>query len=99
MERDEKQDALLMAILVLSRKDVLAGAGELGISEELVTDDLIELVKERVAEELNGWRVMIQEMVKKVINRDIMGCPLGMDCTSSCIWREVGECTLVRKPE
>ncbi len=97
MERNEKQDMLLMAILVLNRKDVLDGAGELGISEEQVTDDFVELVKERVAEELGDWRGMIRGMVKEAIQMEAAKCPLGMECSASCAWGEVGGCTPVRK--
>lgn len=94
MEDNGKQDVLLMAILVLNRDDVLAGASELGIPEEQVTDDLIELVKDKVARELYDWRGMIQGMVKEVISRESAGYPPRMDCFSSCSWKEVGECIL-----
>ena len=94
MERNEKQDALLMAILVLNRDDVLAGAGELGMSAEQVTDEFVEVVKERVAEELGDWRGIIQGLVKDVIIREATRCPLGMDCSATCAWREVGGCAV-----
>ena len=94
MERNEKQDVLLMAILVLNRDDVLAGASELGMPQEQVTDELVEMVKNRVAEELGDWRGVIQGMVKDAIRVEATRCPLGMDCSANCVWREVGGCTV-----
>ncbi len=96
MAENGKQDVLLMAILVLNRDDVLAGASELGISEEQVTDELVEMVKNRVAEELGDWRGIIQGMVKDVIRMEATRCPLGMDCSAACVWQEVGGCTVSR---
>ncbi len=94
MAENGKQDVLLMAILVLNRDDVLAGASELGMPEEQVTDELVETVKNRVAEELGDWRGIIQGMVKDVIRMEATRCPLGMDCSAACAWREVGGCTV-----
>ena len=87
MAENSKKDILLMAILTVTRDDVLAGANELGIPEEQVTDDVIELVKEKVSQGLRGWREVVKDMVKEAIK-----CPLGLVCSPSCAWREVGEC-------
>ena len=97
MAENEQQDILLMAILAVTRDDVLAGANELGISEEGVTDDLIELVKEKVSQELRDWRNIIKDMIKGVIKKGATECPLGMVCSPTCTWREVGGCTLPRE--
>jgi len=97
MADNDKQDVLLMAILVLNRDDVMAGAVELGIPAEQVTDELVEQVKDGVAEELGDWREVIQGIVREVISVKIAKCPLGMDCSSSCTWRDIGECPLPRK--
>ena len=89
MPESSKEDILVMAILMVTKDDVLACANELGIPEERLTDDVIELVREKVSQGLRHWREVIRGMVKEAIK-----CPLGMDCSSSCAWREVGECIL-----
>ncbi len=57
MAESDKKDILLMAILMVTRDDVLTSADELGIPEEQVTDDVIELVKERVSQCLSPREV------------------------------------------
>lgn len=97
MAKSGKQDVILMAILAVTREDVLAGAGELGISEEQVTDDVVQLVREKLGQVLYDWREAIQGMVKEVLERETLRCPLGMVCSSSCAWCEVGGCKLSRE--
>ena len=97
MAESNKQDVILMAILAVTKDDVLAGANELGIPEEQVTDDVIQLVKEKLGQSLHNWRKTIQDMVKEVIEKESLKCPLGMVCSTCCIWSEVGECTLSRE--
>ena len=80
-----------MAVFTVTKGDVLACAHELGIPEEQVTDDLIELVKEKVSQGLGDWREVVKGMVKEAIR-----CPLGLVCSPSCAWRELGECMLPR---
>ncbi len=89
MPESSKEDILVMALLMVTRGDVLNCANELGISEEQVTNEVIELVKEKIGQCLRTWREVINDMVKEIIK-----CPLGMVCSDSCAWREVGECTL-----
>ncbi len=84
-----KKDIILMAILTVTRDDVLAGANELGIPEEQVTDDVIEMVKRKVSQNFSNWREVAKSMVK-----DAIKCPLGLVCSPSCPWREVGKCML-----
>ena len=91
MPESSKEDIIVMAIFMVTRDDVLTCAKELGIPEEQVTDDVIELVKEKVSQGLRGWREVIKSMVKETIK-----CPLGIVCSASCAWREVGECILPR---
>ena len=94
MAENSKQDILVMAIFMVSREDVLACAGELGMSPEEVTDDVIELVKERVSQGLGNWREVAKGMVKEAIQKEALKCPLGMVCSPSCAWRGVGQCVL-----
>ncbi len=89
MAENSKKDILLMAVLTVTRDDILAGANELGIAEEQVTDDVIELVKRRVSQDLSHWREVVKSLVK-----DAIKCPLGLACSSSCAWQEVGKCVL-----
>ena len=92
MKESRDENIVLMALMVLTKDDVLAGASEVGMSEEEVTEDLIELVKDRVSQGLAGWREGVKDMV-----REALKCPLGLVCSPSCAWREVGGCTLPRE--
>ncbi len=87
MAESSKEDILVMAILKVTKDDVLASANELGIPKEQVTDDVIELVKEKVSQVLIHWPEVIEDIVKEAIE-----CPLGLVCSPSCAWRVVGEC-------
>ena len=89
MPERSKEDVILVAILALTKDDVLACADELGIPEGQVTDDLIELVTEKVRRGLSHWREVVKGMVKEAIK-----CPLGLVCSPSCAWQEVGGCML-----
>ena len=91
MAEKDKQDILVMAMFMVTRDDVLTCAEELGMSKEQVTDDVIELVKEKVSQGLGSWREVIEGIVKEAIK-----CPLGLVCSPSCAWREVGGCILPR---
>ena len=94
MAENSKQDILLMAILTVTRDDVLAGANELGIPEEQVNDEVIELVKKKLGHSLGDWREIVKEMVKYAIEKGAIECPLGLVCSPSCFWRGVGQCLL-----
>ncbi len=87
MEESSKEDILVMAIFMMTRNDVLTCADELGMPEEQVTDDVIEMVKERVSQGLGDWREVVKGMVKEAIR-----CPLGLVCSPSCAFREIGGC-------
>ena len=91
MAESSKENIILMAILAVTRDDVLAGANELGIPEEQITDDVIALVREKVSQGLRDWREVVNDLVKKAIK-----CPLGQVCSPTCVWREVGECLSLR---
>jgi len=89
MPESGKQDILIMAIFMVTRDDVQACADELGIPEEQITDDVIELVKEKVSQGLGEWREIAKGMVKQAFKKDAFECPLGLVCSPSCAWREV----------
>jgi hypothetical protein len=85
-----------MAILLVTKYDVLACADDLGIPEEQVTDEMIEQVKAKVSQSLGDWREVVKGMVKEAIKREDIKCPLGLVCSPSCPWREVGGCIFPR---
>jgi len=87
-----KEDIILMAIFAVTKSDILACANELGIPEEQVTDEVIELVKEKVSQGLGDWRKVIKGIVKEAIKEEPIKCSLGLVCSPSCAWREVGKC-------
>ena len=81
-----------MQITERSKEDILACAGDLGIPEEQVTDEMIEQVKAKVSQGLGDWREVVRGMVKGAIKREDIKCSLGVVCSASCPWREVGGC-------
>lgn len=83
-----KEKVIVMAVFFVTRDDVLACADELGIPEERITDEVIELVKDKVGLTLRDWRKVVKSVVKEALN-----CPLGMACSPSCPWREISRCT------
>ena len=98
-ESSSEKNILVMAIFMITRDDVLACADELGVSREQITDDVIELVKEKVSQGLDGWRAVVKDVVKGAISQEAieaeaLGCALGMVCSLACVWREVGQCLL-----
>ena len=92
MAESGKEDIILMAIFAVTKSDILACANELGIPEEQVTDEVIELVKEKVSQGLGDWREVVRSMVKEAIK-----CPLGLVCSPSCAFGQIGECALSRE--
>jgi len=75
-------------VFMLTNEDVLACAMELGIAEEQVTSDVMELVKRRVRLEFSRWPEEVKAALKEAIK-----CPLGLDCYPSCAWWQDGKCT------
>ena len=69
----------------LTKAEVLAGANQLGISEERVTDDVVMLVKIRVSLGLLNW----PEVAKSTL-RESIGDPLRLVFYPSSIWCEYG---------
>ncbi len=101
MAENSREDILVMAIFMVTKGDVRACANELGMPEEQVTDDVIELVKEVVSQGLGDFRGVIKDIVKeairtRIIEKEATECPLGMVCSPSCAWRELGECISLR---
>ena len=99
MAESDMEKVLVMAIFMVSRDDVMSCADELGMSQEQITEDVIERVREKVSQGLDGWRAVIKGMVKETISQEAVeneaiGCPLGMVCSPACAWREVGQCLL-----
>lgn len=78
-------------IFRLTRDDVLACAKELGIAEEQLTDEIIELIKNRLEAELNRWPEIVKETLAQAAQ-----CPLGLHCFPSCCWWKEGRCIFPR---
>ena len=88
MPENPTEGIILIAIFMVTREDVLDCANEMGMSEEQVTEDVIEMVREKVKQGLRDQREVVKSIVKEAIK-----CPLGLVCSPSCPWREVGGCT------
>jgi sulfatase maturation enzyme AslB (radical SAM superfamily) len=85
---NQDEDIILIAIFMVTKDDILSCADELGMSQEQITDDVIDLVRQRIREDLRNRREVVRNIVKEAIR-----CPLGLVCSSSCPWREIGGCT------
>ena len=94
MAESSKQDIIVMALFVVTKDVVLSCANELGIPEEQVTDNVIELVKEKVSQNLGNWQDGVRDIVKETIEKKAIKCPLGIVCSPSCAFRQTGECSL-----
>jgi len=79
-------------IFMLTRDEILACSNGLGISEEQVTDDVIELVKSRINLEFRHWPVVVRNALREAIK-----CPLGLVCYPSCFWWKDEKCTFPRE--
>lgn len=75
-------------IFMLTKHDVLVCTNELGIPQEQVTDDVIELVKKKISLSFGNW----PEVVKSALIEAVK-CPLGLVCYPSCYWWKDGRCT------
>ena len=62
-------------IFKLTRDDILARAKELGITEEQLTDETIELIKNRLEAEFHRWPEIVKETLAQAAQ-----CPLGLHC-------------------
>ena len=79
-------------IFVITKHDVLVCCNELGIPEERVTDDVIELVKREIGLSFDNW----PEVIKSTLI-EAFGCPLGLVCYPSCFWWKDGKCTFLEE--
>jgi len=84
----KKQDI----IFTLTRDQVLDCARELKMTEDQLTDDTIELVKDKINREFSHW----PEIVKQTLTQATQ-CPLGLTCFPSCCWWKEGRCTFPRQ--
>jgi len=87
--KKDKQENLFMLMFVVTRSDVLAWANKAGIPLDQVTDEVIEMLKEKVVKGAANWRELLEGMFKEAIK-----CPLDTVCSPSCPWREIGKCIL-----
>jgi hypothetical protein len=78
-------------IFKLTRDDVRARAKELGIAEEQLTDETIELIEKRLEAEFNRWPEIVKETLAQAAQ-----CPLGLHCFPSCCWWKEGRCIFPR---
>ena len=87
MNRSPEKDIIFM----LTKDEILACAGELGIPGDQVTDDVIELVKRRVNSEFCHWPEIVKGLLEEATE-----CPLGLVCYASCFWWRDNRCTFLR---
>ena len=81
-------------IFMLTKYDILVCANELRIPEEQVTDDVIELVQNRISISFSHWPEVVKSALMEAVK-----CPLGLVCYPSCYWWKDGKCTFPREKE
>jgi len=64
----------------------------MGIAEEQLTDEVIELVRDGLEAAFSHW----PEIVKEILVRAAQ-CPLGLVCFPSCCWWKEGRCVFPRQ--
>jgi len=58
-------------IFILTRQDVIECAREMGISKEIITDDVLQRVKEGVEWGLECWSTVVKEAIKNAIQNQV----------------------------
>ncbi|MFC1949763.1 hypothetical protein ACFLW0_06295 [Chloroflexota bacterium] len=97
MAEDNKNDILIMAILMVTVDDVLSCAYEVGLPQEQITEETLEKVKEATTKGISNWRSTIRRIVKEVITGEYADCPMGMTCSPACSFHQSGECELAKE--
>jgi len=54
-------------IFILTKDEVLDCARELGIAEERVTDEVLELIKDKLNLEFGRWPEIVKEILTKAV--------------------------------
>ena len=78
-------------IFTLTKDELLAYAQELGTDEEQLTEEALELIKDKLNLEFGRW----PEIVKEILTQAAQ-CPLGLNCFPSCCWWKEGRCIFPR---
>ena len=92
MAESSKENILLMAVFTVTKDDVLTCADELGMPREKVTNDAIEILREKISQGLDDLRGAVKGMIKEAIQ-----CPLELDCYPSCAWWKSGRCVFSKR--
>lgn len=102
MEYSNKEDVLLIALMVVTKEVVLACADELGIPENDVNEEVLNTVKKKINQVFGECRNTIQDVITGILQEEIAvsevsTCPLGLTCYPSCSFMTEGECQLPKK--
>ena len=83
MSENNRKDVIFM----LTKDEVLTCANELKIPAEQITDEALELVKDKLGAEFSRWPEIVKETLAQASQ-----CPLGLVCFPSCCWWKEGRC-------
>lgn len=102
MEYENKEDVLLVALMVVTKDVVLACADELGMPEEDVNEEVLNTVKKKINKVFGDYRNTIQEVITGTLQEEmavteVSTCPLGLTCYPSCAFMTGDECQLPKK--
>ncbi|MFC1900038.1 hypothetical protein ACFLYN_00430 [Chloroflexota bacterium] len=102
MKYDNKEDVLLIALMVVTKDVVLACADELGIPEDDIDEEVMRNVKKKINQVFGDCRNTIQDVIigtlqKEIGETEISICPLSLTCYPSCTFMTEGECQLPKK--
>jgi hypothetical protein len=74
-----KEDDLFTVMFMVTEKDVLAWAEELGMPLNNSSEEMVLMLKEKIQQDASSWQELFEHMVKEAIR-----CPLDRVCTRSC---------------
>ncbi len=59
------------SIFIFTREDVIGCAGELGIPEDTITDDVLNRVKKGVEWGLECWSEVVETALREVLDKSV----------------------------
>jgi hypothetical protein len=90
------------ALFLLTKNIINECADDLGLSEDMITDDVIEAIRDRTEDIFATWRESLKNVIRDTIGHEIARsskdeCPLHLTCSAACPYMQIGGCRLPNK--